>query len=114
MVGGAYLPRNVRCMAEDGRLSLIAVQKGAKGELDLARMLMRRLMLTGSTLRARSAEFKTMVADELSRNVWTLIDSGRSEEHTSELQSLMRIPYAVFCLTKNTTTTQTYMARASL
>src|SRR3546814_1787626 len=79
MVGGAYLPRNVRCMAEDGRLSLIAVQKGAKGELDLARMLMRRLMLTGSTLRARSAEFKTMVADE------------RSEEHTSELQSLMRI-----------------------
>ena len=76
MVGGAYLPRNVRCMAEDGRLSLIAVQKGAKGELDLARMLMRRLMLTGSTLRARSAEFKTMVADELSRNVWPLIDSG--------------------------------------
>src|SRR3546814_17563380 len=46
------------------------------GELDLARMLMRRLMLTGSTLRARSAEFKTMVADELSRNVWPLIDSG--------------------------------------
>src|SRR3546814_633047 len=127
MVGGAYLPRNVRCMAEDGRLSLIAVRKGAKGELDLARMLMRRLMLTGSTLRARSAEFKTMVADELSRNVWPLIDSGefspvmdrvfplaeaaaaharmeagehigkivldtisRSEEPTSELQSLMR------------------------
>lgn len=76
MVGGEYLPRNVRCMAEDGRLSLIAVQRGAKGELDLARMLMRRLTFTGSTLRARSVEFKALVADELHNNVWPLIDRG--------------------------------------
>ncbi len=76
MIGGDYLARNVQCLAEDGRLSLIAVQKGAKGELDLARMLMKRLTFTGSTLRARPVEFKSLVAEELERNVWPLIDSG--------------------------------------
>lgn len=76
MIGGDYLPRNVECLAEDGRLTLIAVQGGAKGEANLARVLMKRLTLTGSTLRARSIEFKSLVADELKRNVWPLIDSG--------------------------------------
>ena len=76
MIGGAYLARNIECLAEDGRLTLIAVQGGAKGEANLARVLMKRLTLTGSTLRARSIEFKSLVADELKRNVWPLIDSG--------------------------------------
>lgn len=76
MIGGDYLARNVECLAEDGRLSLIAVQGGTKGELNMAKMLMRRLTLTGSTLRPRSVEFKSLVADELKRNVWPLIDSG--------------------------------------
>lgn len=76
MIGGDYLPRNVQCLAEDGRLSLIAIQKGGKGELDLARMMIKRLTLTGSTLRPRPVDFKTLVADELERNVWPLIESG--------------------------------------
>src|SRR3546814_7230367 len=70
MVGGDYLARNVQCMAEEGRLSLIAVQRGATGELDLVSMMRKRLTFTTSTLRPRSLEFKTLVAQELERNVW--------------------------------------------
>src|SRR3546814_677419 len=76
MVGGDYLARNVQCMAEEGRLSLIAVQRGATGELDLVSMMRKRLTFTASTLRPRSLEFKTLVAQELERNVWPLIDGG--------------------------------------
>ena len=77
MVGGDYLPRNLACLAEEGRHVSIAVQRGATGELNLARVMQRRLTLTGSTLRPRSAEFKTLVADELSRAVWPHVEAGK-------------------------------------
>ena len=77
MVGGDYLPRNLDCLAEEGRHVSIAVQRGATAEINLARLMMRRQTLTGSTLRARSVEFKAMVADELARTVWPLVTEGR-------------------------------------
>lgn len=77
MVGGDYLPRNLDCLAEEGRHVSIAVQRGATAEINIARIMGRRLMLTGSTLRPRSVEFKSRVADELARNVWPLVEEGR-------------------------------------
>ena len=77
MVGGDYLPRNLECLAEEGRHVSIAVQRGATAELDIAKLMMRRLTLTGSTLRARSVEFKSLVADEIARTVWPHAADGR-------------------------------------
>jgi putative PIG3 family NAD(P)H quinone oxidoreductase len=77
MVGGDYLPRNLAALADEGRHVSIAVQRGATAELNLAQVMMRRLTLTGSTLRARSVEFKSLVADELARNVWPHLEEGR-------------------------------------
>ncbi len=77
MVGGDYVPRNVKCLAEDGRHVSIAVQRGASAEIPLFEMMRRRLTLTGSTLRAREASFKALVADELSRTVWPHVEAGR-------------------------------------
>jgi putative PIG3 family NAD(P)H quinone oxidoreductase len=76
MVGGAYLPRNLDCLAEEGRHVSIAVQGGTKAELDIVKVMRRRLVLTGSTLRPRSVEFKTLVADELRRVVWPFVAAG--------------------------------------
>lgn len=77
MVGGDYVPRNMACLAEDGRHVTIAVQRGVSAEVNLAAIMMRRLTLTGSTLRARPIAFKAMVADEIHRNVWPLVAAGR-------------------------------------
>ena len=76
MVGGDYVQRDLDCLAEDGRVALIAVQGGAHARIDLVQLMMRRLTVTGSTLRARPALFKAMVADELRANVWPLFDIG--------------------------------------
>ncbi len=77
MVGGDYLPRNLACLGEDGRHVSIAFQRGAKAELAIPDLMRRRLTLTGSTLRPRSEEFKTMVADEIARSVWPYVEGGR-------------------------------------
>jgi NADPH:quinone reductase len=77
MVGGDYVPRNLACLAEDGRHVSIAGQRGGKAEIPLWEVMRRRLTLTGSTLRARSVEFKSLVAEELARNVWPHIEEGR-------------------------------------
>jgi len=77
MVGGDYLPRNLACLAEDGRHVSIAVLNGPKAELFIPLIMMKRLTLTGSTLRARSVDFKTLVADELARTVWPHVEAGR-------------------------------------
>lgn len=76
MVGGDYVPRNLKCLAEDGRHVSIAVQRGAEATVPLFEIMRRRLTLTGSTLRARDAEFKAMVADELARHVWPHFEAG--------------------------------------
>ncbi len=77
MVGGDYVPRNLQCLADDGRHVSIAVQGGASATVPLFEIMRRRLTLTGSTLRPRDAAFKEMVADELSRTVWPHVEAGR-------------------------------------
>jgi putative PIG3 family NAD(P)H quinone oxidoreductase len=77
MVGGDYVPRNLACMADDGRHVSIAFQRGAKSEIAIPDVMRRRLVLTGSTLRPRSVEFKTLVADEIARTVWPFVEGGR-------------------------------------
>jgi NADPH:quinone reductase len=76
MVGGDYLARNLACLAEDGRHVSIAVLNGPKAELFIPLIMMKRLTLTGSTLRARSVAFKGLVADELARTVWPHVEAG--------------------------------------
>lgn len=77
MVGGDYVPRNLRCLAEEGRHVSIATQGGAGTELNIVDVMRYRLTLTGSTLRPRSVEFKTAVAEELRRTVWPFVESGQ-------------------------------------
>jgi NADPH2:quinone reductase len=77
MVGGDYVPRNLACLADEGRHVSIAFQRGAKAEILMPDIMRRRLTLTGSTLRPRSVEFKAMVADEIGRTVWPYVEGGR-------------------------------------
>ena len=77
MVGGDYVPRNLKCLSEDGRHVSIAVQGGAQATIPLFDIMRRRLTLTGSTLRPRDTAFKTLVADELARTVWPHVEAGR-------------------------------------
>jgi len=77
MVGGDYVPKELKCLADDGRLVFIAHLRGAKSELDINEVMRRRLTLTGSTLRPRSAEYKAYVAENLREKIWPLIESGR-------------------------------------
>lgn len=76
MVGGDYVPRNLQCLADDGRHITIAVQNGLTAEVSLVEIMRRRLTLTGSTLRARSVAFKGMVADEIHATVWPHVEAG--------------------------------------
>jgi NADPH:quinone reductase len=77
MVGGDYLPRNLACLAEEGRHVSIAGQRGGTAEIALWDVMRKRLTLTGSTLRARSVEFKAALAAELEREVWPHLEAGR-------------------------------------
>ncbi len=77
MIGGAYLARNLASLAEAGRLVIIAVMGGRDGEADLARIMQRRLTVTGSTMRPRSRAEQAAVAAELRRQVWPVLDAGR-------------------------------------
>ena len=77
MVAGDYLPREIACLADDGRLAIIALLGGAQAQVDLASVLRRRLTITGSTLRPRSVEFKAAIAARLRSVVWPLIEAGR-------------------------------------
>lgn len=76
MVAGSYVSREVECLAEDGRLVIIAVQGGIKAEFNAGLVLRKRLTITGSTLRPRSLAFKTAVAESLQQKVWPLLVSG--------------------------------------
>ena len=76
MVAGDYTQRNLDCMAEDARLVTIAVLGGAKAQVNMARVMVRRHTLTGSTLRQRSDEFKALLAQEIADNAWPLVEEG--------------------------------------
>jgi len=77
MVAGDYVPREMQCLAEDGRLVIIALLGGATANVDLGAVLRRRLTITGSTLRPRPVEFKGAIARKLRSVVWPLIEAGR-------------------------------------
>jgi NADPH:quinone reductase len=77
MVGGDYVPRNLQCLADDGRHVSIAVQRGLDATIPVWQVMRRRLTLTGSTLRPRDTGFKSLVADELARAVWPHVEAGR-------------------------------------
>ena len=76
MVAGDYVPRELKALADDGRLVLIALLGGAKAEADLGQILRRRLTITGSTLRPRDVAFKGRIAANLRQHVWPLIEAG--------------------------------------
>ena len=77
IIGGDYFPRNIQCMGFDARLVQIAIQKGAKTELNLLPLMLKRLTLTGSTLRGRDDQFKAKIAQQLLHKVWPLLASGQ-------------------------------------
>lgn len=77
MVAGDYVAREVNCLADDGRLGLIALLGGSKATVDLGQILRRRLSISGSTLRPRSVEFKAAIAKNLYQRVWPLIGVGK-------------------------------------
>jgi NADPH2:quinone reductase len=77
MVGGDYVPKELKSLAVDGRLVMIAFLRGVKAEVDLSVVMAKRLQITGSTLRPRTVEFKGQVAQSLRERVWPLIDAGK-------------------------------------
>ena len=77
MVGGDYIPRNIRALAMDGRLVMIAFLSGPKAEVNFAQVMVKRLTLTGSTLRPQSVAAKAAIAADLRREVWPLLDAGK-------------------------------------
>lgn len=88
MVAGPYTPRNLDCLAVEGRLVTIAVLGGAEAKINMAALMVRRQTITGSTLRIRSDAFKALLAAEIAREVWPLVESG-------ELRPLMDARFAL-------------------
>ncbi len=77
MVGGDYIPRELNALAEEGRIVLIAFQRGMQASVDLGLIMRRRLTVTGSTLRARDEDFKTLVANAVKDKVWPLLEAAK-------------------------------------
>ena len=77
MVAGDYVGREVECMADDGRIAIIATQGGNKSQIDAGLVLRKRLAITGSTLRPRSVAYKTTLAQDLRAHAWPLIEAGK-------------------------------------
>ena len=77
MVAGDYIQRELNCLADDGRLVFIAMLGGAKASVNFGQVLLRRLTVTGSTLRPRSPAFKAAIANQLRQHVWPLLDAGK-------------------------------------
>jgi NADPH:quinone reductase len=77
IIGGDYFSRNLKCLDYDGRLVQIALQNGIKSEINLLPIMVKRLIITGSTLRARDDAFKADIANKLHKNVWPLLASGK-------------------------------------
>lgn len=90
IIGGDYFPRNLKCMGFDARLVQIAIQNGPKADVNLLLIMLKRLMISGSTLRARSNDFKYAIAKQLLEKVWPLLESGKIKpviDSTFALQS---------------------------
>jgi len=91
MVGGEYIARNIRCLAPDGRLVNIGFQAGSKAEIDFMPVMLKRLTLTGSTLRIRDNEFKHAIMRNLTEKVWPLIENGTLRTMVDSLFPLDRV-----------------------
>lgn len=76
MVGGDYVAREISCLADDGRIGLIALLGGSRANVDLGQILRRRLTISGSTLRPRPVAFKAAIAKNLRQRVWPLLEAG--------------------------------------
>jgi len=76
IIGGDYFPRNLKCMGIEARLIQIAIQNGPKTEANLLPIMLKRLTITGSTLRARNISFKSKIAKQLFKQVWPFLESG--------------------------------------
>lgn len=77
MVAGSYIPMEIDSLADDGRIAIIALLGGNRGEVDFGQVLRRRLTITGSTLRPRSVEFKRQISSQLQQHVWPLLEAGK-------------------------------------
>lgn len=77
MVAGDYINRDIKCLADDGRIVIIALLGGPKGEVDFNHVMRRRLTITGSTLRPRPVEFKGAIAAKLREHAWPLLEAGK-------------------------------------
>ncbi|HWA37141.1 MAG TPA: NAD(P)H-quinone oxidoreductase [Burkholderiales bacterium] len=77
MVGGDYVPKELKALADDGRLVFIAFLRGPKTEMDINEVMRRRLTISGSTLRPRTVEFKSYLAKNLREKIWPLLDAGK-------------------------------------
>lgn len=77
MVSGDYINRDLTCLADDGRIVIIALLGGVKATINCGEILRRRLTITGSTLRSRSVEFKAQLAQALKARVWPLLEAGQ-------------------------------------
>jgi NADPH2:quinone reductase len=98
MVGGAYVERNLRAAAEDGSIVQIAFLQGSKVEIDLMRLMLRRLTLTGSTLRAQSVEAKARMARAIEEHVWPLVAQGKFKpviDSTFKLEAAARAHHRI-------------------
>jgi putative PIG3 family NAD(P)H quinone oxidoreductase len=94
MVGGAYLQKNVSVLRRDGRLVMIAFQQGSKVEFDFMPVMIKRLTITGSTMRPRSVDEKAKIRDALLREVWPAFASGRLKTHVFAEYPLERVAEA--------------------
>jgi putative PIG3 family NAD(P)H quinone oxidoreductase len=90
MVGGDYLPRNLQCLADDGRHVSIAFQRGARADLDLTGVMRKRLTLTGSMLRPRPIAFKTAIAETLEGTIWPEFEAARLQPVTDMIFPLAK------------------------
>jgi len=77
MVTGAYVQREIDCLADDGRIVIIAIMGGSKAEVNTGQILRRRLTITGSTLRPRPVSFKKQITQQLHARIWPLLDAGK-------------------------------------
>jgi NADPH2:quinone reductase len=94
MVGGAYLQKDVAILKRDGRLVMIAFQQGSKVEFDFMPVMIKRLTITGSTMRPRTVEEKARIRDALLREVWPALASGRVRTHLFQVFPLEQVSEA--------------------
>ena len=85
MIGGDYFEKNIDLLNQEGRLVYIAFLKGNSVKLDLSKLMMKRINLTGSTLRPRTTEFKSKIAEELRETIWPLLNTQKIRVHVDSI-----------------------------